>query len=102
MNEVLERDKIAESMLGLAEELKLTQQAIGDRVRADIDVLNTSSTVAQANAESLASVSRRVREELGHKFGLCVWILFLLSLFTFFWMVLFIKFTPKGSRPVIS
>ena len=58
MNEVLERDKIAESMLGLAEELKLTQQAIGDRVRADIDVLNTSSTVAQANAESLASVSR--------------------------------------------
>ena len=85
-------------MLSLTEELKLTQLALGDRVRADLGVLNTSSTVAQSNAESLASISRRVREELGHKFGLCIWILFLLSLFIFFWMILFIKFTPKGSR----
>ncbi|KAL5962433.1 Vesicle transport protein USE1 [Taenia solium] len=94
--EVLERDKIAEDMLYLTEELRSTQVALGDRIRADIDILSASSTVAQANIESLASVSRRVREELGHKFGLCIWVLFLLSVIVFFWMVLFIKFTPKG------
>lgn len=96
--EVLERDKIAEDMLSLTEELKLTQMAIGDRIRADIGVLNVSSTAAQANAESLASISRRVREELGTKFGLFIWILFLITLVVFFWMVFFIKFTPKGLR----
>ncbi|VDK41396.1 unnamed protein product [Taenia asiatica] len=94
--EVLERDKIAEDMLYLTEELRSTQVALGDRIRADIDILSASSTVAQANIESLASVSWRVREELGHKFGLCIWVLFLLSVIVFFWMVLFIKFTPKG------
>ncbi|VDO04156.1 unnamed protein product [Rodentolepis nana] len=96
--EVLERDKIAEEMLSLTEEFKLTQLAIGDRIRADIDVLSASSNVAQANAESLASISRRVREELGSKFGLFIWILFLLTLVVFFWMIFFIKLTPKGIR----
>ncbi|VDM18655.1 unnamed protein product [Hydatigera taeniaeformis] len=94
--EILERDKIAKGMLYLTEELRSTQLALGDRVRADINTLNVSSTVAQVNVESLASISRRVREELGHKFGLCIWILFLLSVIVFFWMVLFIRFTPKG------
>ncbi|KAM7540649.1 hypothetical protein Aperf_G00000044602 [Anoplocephala perfoliata] len=96
--EVLERDKIAEGMLSLTEELKLTQMAIGDRIRADISVLSASSATAQVNEESLASVSRRVREELGNKFGLFIWILFLVTLVVFFWMVFFIKFTPKGLR----
>ncbi|VDL61600.1 unnamed protein product [Hymenolepis diminuta] len=96
--EVLERDKIAEEMLSLTNELKLTQMAIGDRLRADINVLSTSSSVAQANAESLASISRRVREELGSNFGLFIWILFLLTMVVFFWMIFFIKFTPKGTR----
>lgn len=95
---VLERDRIAEEMLSLTEEFKLTQMAIGDRIRADIDVLSASSNVAQANAESLASISRRVREELGSKFGLFIWILFLLTIVVFFWMIFFIKFTPKGIR----
>lgn len=94
--EVLERDKIAEGMLYLTEELRSTQVALGDRIRADIGILSESSTVAQVNIESLASVSWRVRKELGHKFGLCIWILFLLSVLVFFWMVLFIRFTPKG------
>lgn len=96
--ELLKRDKIAEEMLSLTNELKLTQVAIGDRLRADINVLSTSSNVAQANAESLASISRRVREELGSNFGLFIWILFLLTMVVFFWMIFFIKFTPKGTR----
>ncbi|CDS35864.1 vesicle transport protein USE1 [Echinococcus multilocularis] len=95
--EVLERDKIAESMLYLTKELRSTQVALGDRIRADIGILSASSAIAQANTESLASVSWRVREELGHRFGLCIWILFLLSVIVFFWMVLFIRFTPKGA-----
>ncbi|VDD76789.1 unnamed protein product [Mesocestoides corti] len=95
--EVLVRDKIAADMLSLTEELRSTQMALGDRIRSDLGVLATSHSVAQANADTLAAVSRRVREELGHKFGICVWVTFLLSIVVFFWMIIFIKFTPKGT-----
>uniref|UniRef100_A0A0V0J7Q6 Vesicle transport protein USE1 n=2 Tax=Schistocephalus solidus TaxID=70667 RepID=A0A0V0J7Q6_SCHSO len=91
------REHLANEMLGLTKELRLTSLAIGEKIRADIGVLEQSNELAQHNAASLVDVSRCLKEELGQKFGLVVWILFLVSIAVFFWMVLFMKFTKRLS-----
>ncbi|VDN16771.1 unnamed protein product [Dibothriocephalus latus] len=91
------REHLANEMLGLTKELRLTSLAIGEKIRADIGVLEQSNELAQHNAASLVDVSRCLKEELGQKFGLIVWILFLVSIAVFLWMVLFMKFTNRIS-----
>nr|VZI39612.1 unnamed protein product [Spirometra erinaceieuropaei] len=98
VEQVSQREHLANEMLGLTKELRLTSLAIGEKIRADIGVLEQSNELAQQNAASLVDVSRCLKEELGQKFGLIVWILFLVSIAVFFWMVLFMKFT-KGLSP---
>jgi len=89
------QEKVAKELLNLTKNLKQNTTLAGHIIKKDVETLESTKRLAEKNMDKLEKSNSVVADFVRRSCQYWLWITLAIVLFTFLWMVLFIRMFPK-------
>ncbi|XP_054160902.1 vesicle transport protein USE1-like [Oppia nitens] len=89
------QEKVAQEMITLVHNLKQNCSLSNEIIKKDTESLEKSSSLAQRNTDNLKGNTVKISEYVRRSCQYWLWIMLFIVVFTFLWIVVFIRLFPK-------